>query len=272
MSDLTKSVLISSNATFENNRVYEGSFTISGTYKNGVINTRTHTISLGSAPDLTDLVLNGRQFDGSSVHTDRWGHPPEVGRLVHYTPVYFPSFDDTNEIFWMITGRISGSELIVTARSPSPYDDTVADGTITSMTVNYKLVDYSVAGGPSASTKLHFDSRKNYLKKDESLSGSTTLTLPAEFADPVTHTFDHDLGYIPFFQVGANIFNTSVIWSNNRVHERTASSSGGGDHPPTLGYYVTTNQIVMSLDSGTGSKNQSGNRDVYWNIYLDYGS
>jgi hypothetical protein len=135
MVDLTKLVFHSAYPAFKNNTVYTGSFTISGTTSAGV-NTRTATIDLNQAPDLADIVFSGRSVQ---TYTNRpnnaWFKKGTVevrgdgGAFVDYaTP-------------WVITSRIVGSQIIVTATSVQTFTQAL---TLTSSTVNYRVVDYSV--------------------------------------------------------------------------------------------------------------------------------
>ena len=118
-------------------------------------------------------------------------------------------------------------------------------------------------------TKIAFDSRLNYLKRSEFV-GNDTVTLGGAGAVS-TVTVSHNLGYIPFFSVGAELTDTSTIWSNTRVHELTNSSSGG-DAFIELQYWCTSTTLTIRIVNGTGANVESGNRDVYWAIYLDYES
>jgi hypothetical protein len=117
-------------------------------------------------------------------------------------------------------------------------------------------------------TKIAFDSRLNYLKKDSSISGTTSITLGGSGAT-TTHTVTHNLGYIPFFTVGAELVGTGTIWSNNYVHTFTQSSTFG-DTPVQLDYWCTSTTLTIEIRNGTGSGQQSGSRQIYWNIYIDY--
>lgn len=106
--------------------------------------------------------------------------------------------------------------------------------------------------------------------KRSSLSGSTTLTLPAS-GSTVTHTVSHNLGYVPFFIVGSHINDSSTIWSGNMVHKYRQTSAFPGDVPVQLSYWCTDTTLTINLRNGTGSGDQQGGlRTVYWIIYLDY--
>lgn len=118
-------------------------------------------------------------------------------------------------------------------------------------------------------SELNFDSRLNYLKRS-GFVGSADLILPAGDGDIVSHTVTHNLGYVPFFVAGANINNTSTVWSNNRVWEGTESTQGLADYPVQFGYWCSTTQMRLYLRQGGGTLAQSGTRTVYWVIYLDY--
>lgn len=119
-------------------------------------------------------------------------------------------------------------------------------------------------------SKIAFDSRLNYMKRSE-FTGSIGLTLGSAGAT-TTHTVTHNLGYVPFFVVGANLNDTSTIWSNNRVHELTQTSLTGNDVPVQLQYWITTTTLTIGIVNGDGSLAQVGTRTVFWAIYLDYGN
>jgi len=119
-------------------------------------------------------------------------------------------------------------------------------------------------------SKLSFFSAENYMKKDVANSGSTTLTLGAAGA-VTSHTVNHNLGYVPFFIVGAQLQTTRILWSNDYVHAYTQSVSASPDYPVALEFWCTTTQLTIRLRNGAGTGEQSGSREVYWNIYKDYG-
>jgi len=116
-------------------------------------------------------------------------------------------------------------------------------------------------------TKLAFDSRQNYLKRSTYV-GTTALTLPGAGAT-VSTTITHALGYVPFVSVAAQQVGTTVTWSNNYVHENLRTSSSADD-PVQLSYTVSNTDLVITLTNGNISYVESGTRNVYWVIYLDY--
>lgn len=120
-------------------------------------------------------------------------------------------------------------------------------------------------------TKLAFLSTENYLKRKATLVGSDTITL-GSIGTVATKVVTHNLGYIPFFQVGADIKNDGTIWSNDLVNVYTQTSlSGTTTTYPTLLYWVTTTTLTIALYNNT-SPLKTGTRTVYWAIYLDYDS
>jgi hypothetical protein len=133
--DLTKLTLHTGYPAFKNNRIYTGSFTISGTTSGGT-NTRTATINLDEAPDLADIVFSGRSTE---TYTNRpnnyWFKQGTVevrGDGGAFTDYATP---------WVITSRISGSSIIITATCVQTFTQVL---TLTSSTVQYRVVDYSV--------------------------------------------------------------------------------------------------------------------------------
>ena len=117
-------------------------------------------------------------------------------------------------------------------------------------------------------TKIAFDSRENYLKRSEFV-GSQDVTLGAAGATS-TVTVTHGLGYIPFFSVGAELKDTSTIWSNDYVWTGTQSSLSGIDLEIAYSYWITSTTLTVQIRNGDGSFAQSGDRTVHWAIYLDY--
>lgn len=117
-------------------------------------------------------------------------------------------------------------------------------------------------------TKLSFYSEMNYMKRG--FSGSQEITLPAGSGAVLSTDIEHNLGYIPFFIVGAHLNDDTTIWSSNRVHQGTKSSAFG-DTPVQLNYWCTDTTLTIYITNGTGVEEQSGTRTLYWAIYLDYG-
>lgn len=119
-------------------------------------------------------------------------------------------------------------------------------------------------------SKLIFLSTESLLKRDETLCGSQALTLPAHGLT-VSHTVNHNLGYIPFFEVSVDFDNDGVIWAGEKI-DTYAESSLSGVEPtsPALKYWITTTTLTITLDNTT-TPTATGTRTVYWVIYLDYG-
>lgn len=119
-------------------------------------------------------------------------------------------------------------------------------------------------------TKLGFYSALNYLKRS-SFVGSEALTL-ASAGNSVQKVVNHALGYIPFFQVGADLTNDGTIWSNDVVNQYTETSLSGVDPPyPTLTYWCDAQNLTIDINNST-SPASSGTRLVYWSVYVDYGT
>lgn len=115
---------------------------------------------------------------------------------------------------------------------------------------------------------LSYASFANYLKRS-SVEGTALLTLGGA-SSTVTHTVTHNLGYIPFFQVSADLANDGVIWAGRVVDRYTETSiSSYNDDYPRLVYYCTTTTLTISIFNNT-SPASSGTRSVYWTLYLDY--
>lgn len=118
--------------------------------------------------------------------------------------------------------------------------------------------------GAADLSKLNFHTGINYLKRSEFCGTSSINT-----ALTTTLTIDHNLGYIPFFQVGAELNEAGTIWAGGKISELTDQGllSGLGA-PPTyieIRSWSTTTQLTIKL-SNTASQVVP----VYWWIYLDY--
>lgn len=121
-------------------------------------------------------------------------------------------------------------------------------------------------------SKLDFITSENYLKRS-ALSGHTTLTLGA-YGTVNTTTIDHNLGYVPFFDTYCE-FDTAgeIIAGGEKVNPYTEAANLSGlavDPPyPTMRAWATTTQLVIRVENYT-SPTATGNRELYWLIYLDY--
>jgi hypothetical protein len=120
-------------------------------------------------------------------------------------------------------------------------------------------------------TKIAFDSRLNYLKKDTAISGSTTIALSGGGGGATFDTINHNLGYIPFVIVGGELQDTTTLWSNDYVHVYTQAGATP-NYPVTFTYWWDTTTLTIILINGAGTGQQSGNRTFYYNIYRDYES
>lgn len=116
-------------------------------------------------------------------------------------------------------------------------------------------------------TKLSFLSSLNYMKRDQS-SGTGSVTLPA-LGSSVTKTVSHGLGYIPFYEVYTEIDNAGIIWNNTKIDKFTGSSATGTRDNPLVFNWTTTSTLSIQLLNTPGA---TGNRTLYWLIYLDYGN
>lgn len=140
--DLTKVQSTTTQPGFKNNDEYEGSFTISGSF-NGQSKQVTTTITLPDNVDIADIMFKGRADGGFSISTgearpnDAWF---KRGR------VYVRGDDSgagyTNyPVGFILNASISGNQLTISANAFKTF---VANLSLTSETVYYKLVDYSV--------------------------------------------------------------------------------------------------------------------------------
>jgi hypothetical protein len=138
MPDLSKLVSHSGYPAFKNDKEYTGSFNISGSATAGT-NTRTSTVNLDQAPDLCDVILNGRAvpFVGVARNSNGWFKLNNNNTIAVNSNGFLTNFDT----FWVITYRISGSSVIFTATYTQTFDGTQ---NLAATPVNYKIIDYSV--------------------------------------------------------------------------------------------------------------------------------
>lgn len=116
-------------------------------------------------------------------------------------------------------------------------------------------------------TKAAFYSPLNYLKKSDDLSGSEAVTFSGSSLEVKTVTVSHNLGYIPFHTVAANLDDADIIWSSNTDPYITGAPTGD---EPFMEYWCTDTTLTIRLVNSDTSP-ITGDRTVYWNIYLDYG-
>jgi len=121
-------------------------------------------------------------------------------------------------------------------------------------------------------SKLDFITSENYLKRS-SFCGHTTLTLGG-YGTVNTTTIDHNLGYVPLFDVYCELdTDGAIIAGGEKVNAYTEAANLSGlavDPPyPFLRAWATTTQLVIRLENYT-SPTASGTRELYWLIYLDY--
>jgi hypothetical protein len=125
-------------------------------------------------------------------------------------------------------------------------------------------------------TKLFFDSRFNYMKRDVS-TGSANLAAPSVVGPPplylytTTYTVTHNLGIVPFFAVYYEPFADGVIYV-----ARGARQNYKYYNPRNLAAYgaylvasATTTQL--SIEIGSDVNTLPSPIPVYWIIYKDYG-
>lgn len=120
-------------------------------------------------------------------------------------------------------------------------------------------------------SKSAFNTGANYLARSNSYTGSVTITLPGSGLTK-SAVIPHNLGYIPFFEVGADVDNDGIIWHGNKINLYTETSLGGvSSSSPTLKAWSTTTDLTILLDNTT-TPVATGSRTLYYTIYLDYGN
>lgn len=126
---------------FKNNDEYTGSFNITGTMSAGskII---TKVIDLPDGTDIADVIFKGRADGGFGVPT---GDPRPNGAWFKRGSVWARTDDSPTYVNYpmpfRINASISGNQLIITAAAFKTF---TANLTITSETVYYKIIDYSV--------------------------------------------------------------------------------------------------------------------------------
>jgi hypothetical protein len=138
MPDLSKLVSHSGYPAFKNDKEYTGSFNISGSTSGGT-NTRTSTVNLDQAPDLCDVILNGRAVPaiGPARTSSGWFKLNNNNSILVNSNGTLTNYNTP----WTITYRISGSSVIFTATFVQQFTGTQ---NLTTTPVNYKIIDYSV--------------------------------------------------------------------------------------------------------------------------------
>lgn len=116
--------------------------------------------------------------------------------------------------------------------------------------------------------KLYATSDNNYLKRIPYLVGTSAVSLGG-FGTVGTIAVGHNLDYIPFFQIGCDIDNDGILWSNNKVDSLTESSLGSNPPNVDLVYWITPATLTISIENNT-SPASTGTRRVWWVIYKDY--
>lgn len=124
--------------------------------------------------------------------------------------------------------------------------------------------------------KVSFSNLVNFLKIDPSSDSDTCPTL----ANGGTYTkiIDHNLGYIPHFEVYQENSSGAIVNSQMQVVSEMGTDSVAMGYPNamdflgnTTGYiYVTTTQLIIVMANNTGSS--SAAFKFWWRIYIQYGS
>lgn len=119
-------------------------------------------------------------------------------------------------------------------------------------------------------SKLNFFSGVNYMKRSDR-SGQSTRSLAGAGEVVVV---DHDLDYIPHYDAYMDVLGDGTIWYGGTiVDEYTETSLSGYDWPTLdLRTYVSTTQLTLRIEDITVSPGITGDRELYWLIYLDYGA
>lgn len=138
--DLTKLILHTGYDTFKNNKIYTGSFTVSGSTSAGV-NIKTYTVTLDTAPSYYDVVFNGP--------TDAGGTDPRTSSAWFEQGYVWVPGNNTGagytdyQTAWRVYSPINGTTLTITLIFSQQFSSSL---TLTNTSFSYRLVDYSVTG------------------------------------------------------------------------------------------------------------------------------
>lgn len=121
--------------SFKNNNIYTGSFNISGTATAGV-NTQTYDVALSVIPDITDIVFNGPADSGDPRPNGGWFHSGVIRVRGDDAPIY-----NNYSTLWKPYSSINGNIVTLSVYWVQQF---TASLSLTSTTVSYRIIDYSV--------------------------------------------------------------------------------------------------------------------------------
>jgi hypothetical protein len=119
-------------------------------------------------------------------------------------------------------------------------------------------------------SEAYFISDKNLLKRDSS-TGSTTLSAPSSVGSwgtkVVSHTVNHNLGYIPMVRVYYTPRTDGQIYP--ATGDRVGGTGLGLSSPEVFCLWeLSTTTLTIYLECNSFDS-PTGTRDVYWVIYKD---
>lgn len=115
-------------------------------------------------------------------------------------------------------------------------------------------------------SKLSFLSTNNYLKRSPFCGTAPVTAAPFAVADVL---IVHNINYVPFYEVFAEVDNDGIIWNGGKVHEGTLSVSAGPKDSPGIVHRVNTTELRAGVLNDT-TDGLSKTCQMYWLIYLDY--
>lgn len=136
---LSRLILLSQKGAFKNNKIYTGSFNITGTTGGGH-NTRSFTVPLEKVPDLVSAIFNGptdTAFGSDPRPGDAWfkkGYIWTLGTDAGAGYVDYP-------VPWSVEITISGQNAIIKLTYIQQF---VANLSLNSTPFYYRILDYSV--------------------------------------------------------------------------------------------------------------------------------
>lgn len=113
-------------------------------------------------------------------------------------------------------------------------------------------------------SKLNFWSGANYMKRDGSVP---QYDITAGAGATVAHDVEHNLGFIPQYEVSGELDGLGIIWARNKLYVGMEGATSPTD--PEISAWTTTTKLTLSLYNPTGAQ---VTRTIYFVIYKDYGT
>lgn len=112
-------------------------------------------------------------------------------------------------------------------------------------------------------TKLAFYTGVNYMKKEDRSPRYVDITTDGSGVG--TAAVDHNLNFIPDYEVGAELNGSGTIWSNTLPYVGQSNSGGGTPVGATIDTWITTTTLTIRLVGASSTTYR-----VFFEIYRDY--